>query len=110
MLFFGGTGTTKVPTVPVPKKYQVPWYCPPMINSTGCVHLINNPIRICATCSYTIDHVYINATCASNVSTVILQDISVHLPLCLNFHVSQLLKHLNDHILEVLNKKTLNLF
>ena len=41
------------------------------INSVGCVQLINKPTRICATCSSTIDHAYINATCASNVSTLI---------------------------------------
>ena len=36
LLFFGGTGTTKVPTVPVPKKYRgtlVPRYCPPMVTT-----------------------------------------------------------------------------
>ena len=53
------------------------------INSVGCVQLINKSTRICATCSSTIDHAYTNATCASNVSSVILQkDMSDHLPLC----------------------------
>ena len=56
------------------------------INSVGCVQLINKPTRICATCSSTIDHAYINSTCASNVSTLILQeDISDHLPLCVKY-------------------------
>ena len=56
------------------------------INSVCCVQLINKPTRICATCSSTIDHIYINATCASNVSSVILQeDTSDHLPLCVKY-------------------------
>ena len=56
------------------------------INSVGCVQLINKPTRICAICSFTIDRVYINATCASNVSAVIPQEgISDHLPLCVRY-------------------------
>ena len=63
------------------------------INSVGCMQLINKPTTICATCSSTIDHVYINATCASNVSTVILQeDISDHLPLCVNYRCIRTIK------------------
>ena len=50
------------------------------------MQLINKPTRICATCGSTIDHTYINATCASNLSTVILQkDIFDHLLLCVKY-------------------------
>ena len=48
--------------------------------------LIDKRARVCATCISTINHVYINATCASNVSIVILQeDVSDHLPLCVKY-------------------------
>ena len=56
------------------------------INCIGCLQLIDKPTRICTTCSSIIDHVYINATFASDVSTVILQeDVSDHLPLCVKY-------------------------
>ena len=56
------------------------------INCIGCLQLINKPTRICTTCSSIIDHVYINATFANDVSTVILQeDVSDLLPLCVKY-------------------------
>ena len=63
------------------------------INCIGCLQLINIPTRICATCSFNIDHVYINATFAGDVSTVILQeDVSDHLPLCVKYCCARTIK------------------
>ena len=56
------------------------------INCIGSWQLINKPTRISSTCSSIIDHVYINATFASDVSTIILQEgASDHLPLCVKY-------------------------
>ena len=55
------------------------------VQSVGCIQLIDKPTRISKTCDSIIDHIYTNLAFINRVTTSIIQDISDHLPISMEF-------------------------